>query len=96
VSCVPPENKPQPAEINLPPVPQRGHCQCDGPIVAGRIAQRTVGAGQRRSAVPFAQGREYRKAQAVHELSLLALQHQTRVLTPAMFEKVFAACAVDA
>jgi uracil-DNA glycosylase family 4 len=75
VSCVPPENKPLPAEINT--------CRqflsaviAEMPMLAaivtlGRIAHEStvVTLGQRRSAGPFTHGAacEYRKAQTVHE-----------------------------
>jgi uracil-DNA glycosylase family 4 len=99
VSCVPPENKPQPAEINT--------CRqflsaviAEMPMLAaivtlGRIAHDStvVTLGQRRSAVPFAHG----AAANIGKLRLFTSYHcsryntNTRVLTPAMFEKVFAA-----
>jgi uracil-DNA glycosylase family 4 len=98
VSCVPPENKPLPAEI--------GSCRSflsaaisemlnlQAIVTLGRIAHDStaIALGQRRSAVPFAHG-------AVHELGtvrLFASYHcsryntNTRVLTPDMFRAVFA------
>jgi uracil-DNA glycosylase len=99
VSCVPPENKPQPAEINT--------CRqflsaviAEMPMLAaivtlGRIAHDStvVALGQRRSAVPFVHG----AAANIGKLRLFTSYHCSRyntntgVLTPAMFEKVFAA-----
>ena len=99
VSCVPPENKPQPAEINT--------CRqflsaviAEMPMLAsivtlGRIAHDStvVALGQRRSAVPFTHG----AAANIGKLRLFTSYHCSRyntntgVLTPAMFEKVFAA-----
>jgi uracil-DNA glycosylase len=99
VSCVPPENKPQPAEINT--------CRqflsaviAEMPMLAaivtlGRIAHEStvVTLGQRRSAVPFTHG----AAANIGKLKLFTSYHCSRyntntgVLTPAMFEKVFAA-----
>jgi uracil-DNA glycosylase len=99
VSCVPPENKPQPAEINT--------CRqflsaviAEMPMLAvivtlGRISHEStvVALGQRRSAVPFAHG----AAANIGKFRLFTSYHcsryntNTRVLTPAMFEKVFAA-----
>jgi uracil-DNA glycosylase family 4 len=99
VSCVPPENKPLPAEINT--------CRqflsaviAEMPMLAaivtlGRIAHDStvVTLGQRRSAVPFAHG----AAADIGKLRLFTSYHCSRyntntgVLTPAMFEAVFAA-----
>jgi uracil-DNA glycosylase family 4 len=99
VSCVPPENKPLPAEINT--------CRqflsaviAEMPMLAaivtlGRIAHEStvVTLGQRRSAVPFTHG----AAANIGKLKLFTSYHCSRyntntgVLTPAMFEKVFAA-----
>jgi uracil-DNA glycosylase family 4 len=99
VSCVPPENKPLPAEINT--------CRqflsaviAEMPMLAaivtlGRIAHDStvVALGQRRSAVPFAHG----AAADIGKLRLFTSYHCSRyntntgVLTPAMFEAVFAA-----
>jgi uracil-DNA glycosylase len=99
VSCVPPENKPLPAEINT--------CRqflssviAEMPMLAaivalGRVAHDStvVTLGQRRSAVPFAHG----AAANIGKLTLFTSYHCSRyntntgVLTPAMFEKVFAA-----
>jgi uracil-DNA glycosylase len=98
VRCVPPENKPEPAEVSA--------CRrflvrelASGPLEAvlalGQIAHGAVlGAlGQRRAASPFAHG-------AMHEIGPLLLADSyhcsryntnTRKLTPAMFEAVFAA-----
>src|SRR5215510_6748582 len=99
VSCVPPENKPLPAEINT--------CRqflsaiiAEMPMLAaivtlGRIAHDStvVALGQRRSTVPFAHG----AAANIGKLRLFTSYHCSRyntntgVLTPAMFEAVFAA-----
>lgn len=98
VRCVPPANKPTPAEINV----------CNGFLAAqigalpqlkaivalGRIAHDAVltALAQRKSRFPFAHGAE-------HDLGALRLfdsyhcsryNTNTRVLTPEMFEAVFA------
>jgi len=98
VGCVPPENKPLPAEINtcrrflaaaISEMPTLRAI-----VTLGRIAHEStaVALGQRRSAVPFAHG-------ATHELGnirLFASYHCSRyntntgVLTPDMFHAVFA------
>jgi uracil-DNA glycosylase family 4 len=98
VSCVPPENKPLPAEINtcrrflaaaISEMPALRAI-----VTLGRIAHEStaVALGQRRSAVPFGHG-------AMHELGrikLFASYHCSRyntntgVLTPDMFRAVFA------
>jgi uracil-DNA glycosylase len=99
VSCVPPENKPQPAEINtcrqflsavIAEMPM-----LTAIVTLGRIAHEStvVALGQRRSAVPFAHG----AAANVGTVRLFTSYHCSRyntntgVLTPAMFEAVFAA-----
>jgi uracil-DNA glycosylase len=99
VSCVPPENKPLPVEINtcrqflsaiIAEMPM-----LTAIVTLGRIAHDStvVTLGQRRSAVPFAHG----AAADIGKLRLFTSYHcsryntNTRVLTPAMFEKVFAA-----
>jgi len=99
VSCVPPENKPLPVEINT--------CRqflsaaiADMPKLAaivtlGRIAHESavVALGQKRSAIPFAHG----AASDVGRIRLFTSYHCSRyntntgVLTPTMFEAVFAA-----
>ena len=101
VRCVPPENKPVPAEINtcrqflsaefarLP--------NLSAIVTLGAIAhQSTVKAlGQRIAAYPFAHGASYR----IGHLTLTASYHCSRyntntgVLTPEMFEAVFAGVA---
>ena len=98
VRCVPPQNKPLPAEINtcrrflaaaISEMPTLRAI-----VTLGRIAHEStaVALGQRRSAVPFAHG-------ATHELGnirLFASYHCSRyntntgVLTPDMFHAVFA------
>jgi uracil-DNA glycosylase family 4 len=99
VSCVPPENKPLPAEINtcrqflsavIAEMPMLTTI-----VTLGRIAHEStvVALGQRRSAVPFAHG----AAAGIGKIRLFTSYHcsryntNTRVLTPAMFEAVFAA-----
>ena len=99
VSCVPPENKPQPAEINtcrqflsavIAEMPM-----LTAIVTLGRIAHEStvVALGQRRSAVPFAHG----AAANVGKVRLFTSYHCSRyntntgVLTTAMFEAVFAA-----
>src|SRR5262245_43071424 len=97
VSCVPPENKPLPAEINtcrkfltaaISEMPALRAI-----VTLGRIAHEStaVALGQRRSAVPFAHG-------AMHDLGKLRLfasyhcsryNTNTGVLTPDMFRAVF-------
>jgi uracil-DNA glycosylase family 4 len=98
VNCVPPENKPLPAEINTcrkflaATISDMANLRAI--VTLGRIAHEStvVAFGHRRSAVPFAHG-------AVHELGkikLFASYHcsryntNTRVLTPDMFRTVFA------
>ena len=98
VRCVPPQNKPTPAEIktcNAYLAAQIAALPKLRAIVAlGRIAHDAVLAalGQKRSRFAFGHG-------AVHELNGLRLfdsyhcsryNTNTRVLTPAMFEAVFA------
>jgi uracil-DNA glycosylase family 4 len=98
VCCVPPENKPLPAEVNtcrrflaaaISEMPRLRVI-----VTLGRIAHEStaVALGQRRSAVPFAHG-------AMHQLGnvrLFASYHCSRyntntgVLTPDMFRAVFA------
>jgi len=99
VSCVPPENKPLPAEINtcrqflsaaIAEMPKLAAI-----VTLGRIAHESavVALGQKRSAVPFAHG----AASDVGQIRLFTSYHCSRyntntgVLTPAMFEAVFAA-----
>lgn len=99
VRCVPPENKPQPSEINtcrqflaatIPAMPRLAAV-----VTLGRIAHDTavVALGLKRSAVPFAHG-------AVHKLHGALTLHDsyhcsryntnTGVLTEEMFRAVFA------
>jgi len=99
VSCVPPENKPLPAEINtcrqflsavMAEMPKLAAI-----VTLGRIAHESavVALGKKRSAVPFAHG----AANDIGRFRLFTSYHCSRyntntgVLTPAMFEAVFAA-----
>ena len=86
VRCVPPENKPTPAEINtcreflIPTIAEMRNLRA---IVAlGRIAHETtvkaLGAKRAAAAVQPRRQRRDRRAHVVLELSLLALQHQHR------------------
>src|SRR5437016_4927221 len=94
VSCVPPENKPLPAEINtcrqflsavIAEMPM-----LTAIVTLGRIAHEStvVALGQRRSAVPFGHG----AAAGIGKIRLFTSYHCSRyntntgVLTPAMFE----------
>ncbi len=86
VRCVPPENKPTPAEITtcrqfLTPT-IASFPNLDAVLALGAIAhQSTVKAlGQRVAAMPFKHGgrHEARAADVVLQLSLLAIQHQYR------------------
>ena len=99
VRCVPPENKPTPAEINTCRdflVPTIAEMPRLAVIVAlGRIAHETVvkALGAKRSAAPFAHGREaeigrYRLFSSYH---CSRYNTNTGVLTPEMFRAVFAA-----
>ena len=98
VHCVPPENKPQPAEINtcrkflIAAIADMANLRAI--VTLGRIAHEStaVALGQRRAAIPFGHG-------AVHDVGairLFASYHcsryntNTRVLTPEMFCAVFA------
>ncbi len=99
VSCVPPENKPLPLEINtcrqflsaaISGMPKLGAI-----LTLGRIAHDStvVALGQKRSAVPFAHG----AAKDIGNIRLFTSYHCSRyntntgVLTPAMFQAVVAA-----
>jgi uracil-DNA glycosylase family 4 len=99
VSCVPPENKPLPAEINtcrqflsaaISEMPRLSAI-----LTLGRIAHESavVALGQKRSAVAFAHG----AAKDIGKIRLFTSYHCSRyntntgVLTPAMFEAVFSA-----
>jgi uracil-DNA glycosylase family 4 len=99
VRCVPPENKPTPAEINScrdylsPTIAEMPKLKA---IVAlGRIAHETVvkALGGKRAAAPFSHG----GTAALGEIELFSSYHcsryntNTRVLTPEMFRAVFAA-----
>lgn len=99
VGCVPPENKPLPAEIKtcrrflasvISEMPK-----LRAVVTLGRIAHESAVAalGERRSAVPFGHG----ATGDIGPIRLFASYHCSRyntntgVLTPAMFEAVFAA-----
>ncbi len=103
VRCVPPQNKPTPAEINTCRtflVSSYGEMKNLRAIVAlGRIAHESVvrALGSKLSAMPFAHG-------AVHEAGQLRLYDSyhcsryntnTGVLTPKMFKDVFKKVAVS-
>ena len=99
VHCVPPENKPTPAEIHtcrdayltrrIPAMPKLRAI-----VALGRIAHESTlrALGQRLAAAPFAHGARH----TVGALTLFDSYHCSRyntntgVLTPAMFESVFA------
>lgn len=103
VRCVPPQNKPIPAEINACRPFLAGTIEASPDLRAilalGRIAHDSVvrAFGQRPSALPFAHGAEHllpgRQAEAI---SLFDSYHCSRyntntgVLTPEMFQAVFA------
>ena len=103
VRCVPPQNKPLPAEINtcrqflIPTI--AGMSRLRAIVVLGRIAHETTvkALGLRNAAAPFAHG-------AVHIAGPLKLYDSyhcsryntnTRVLTPEMFRNVFAKVRAD-
>jgi uracil-DNA glycosylase family 4 len=103
VSCVPPQNKPLPAEINTCRqylVAKIGAMQnLRAVVVLGRIAHDSTlkALGLRASAAPFAHG-------AIHQAGALKLYDSyhcsryntnTRVLTPEMFRNVFARVRAD-
>lgn len=99
VRCVPPENKPTPAEINTcrtflgPTIAEMK--QIKAIVVLGRIAHETTVKvlGAKRADAPFSHGA---KAQ-IGPIALFSSYHcsryntNTRVLTPEMFRSVFAA-----
>ena len=99
VRCVPPENKPTPAEINtcrdfltatVAEMPKLAAI-----VALGRIAHETVvkSFGQKRSAAPFSHG----AVAALGKITLFSSYHCSRyntntgVLTPEMFRDVFKA-----
>lgn len=100
VRCVPPENKPTPAEArtcreNFLAAEIAAMPKLEAIVALGQIAHTEVlkTLGQRRAAYPFKHG-------AIHRFARLALADSyhcsryntnTGVLTPAMFESVFAA-----
>jgi uracil-DNA glycosylase family 4 len=103
VRCLPPQNKPLPAEINtcrqflIPTI--AGMSRLRAIVVLGRIAHETTvkALGLRNAAAPFAHG-------AVHMAGKLKLYDSyhcsryntnTRVLTPDMFRNVFAKVRSD-
>jgi uracil-DNA glycosylase len=99
VRCVPPENKPTPAEINTcrdflkPTIAEMKKLHAI--VVLGRIAHETVvkTLGAKRSAAPFSHGGKAR----IGGFTLFSSYHCSRyntntgVLTPEMFRAVFAA-----
>jgi len=99
VRCVPPENKPTPAEINTcreflnPTIAEMKHLRAI--VVLGRIAHETAvkALGVKRSAAAFSHGCETK----LGELTLFSSYHCSRyntntgVLTPEMFRAVFKA-----
>lgn len=99
VRCVPPENKPTPSEIatcrDYLRATIAGMPGLRALVALGRIAHESVLAslGLRKSANPFAHGRRH---QVAPTLALYDSYHcsryntSTRVLTPAMFDAVFA------
>jgi uracil-DNA glycosylase family 4 len=103
VRCVPPGNKPTPAEIKTcrPFLDATiASAKSLAAIVAlGRIAHDSVvqALGRKRGELPFAHGREHVLLDAgAHELTLFDSYHCSRyntntgVLTPDMFQSVFA------
>jgi uracil-DNA glycosylase len=99
VRCVPPENKPTPAEINtcrdflMPTIAEMKKLRAI--VVLGRIAHETVvkTLGAKRSAAAFSHGGKA----TIGELALFSSYHCSRyntntgVLTPEMFHAVFKA-----
>jgi uracil-DNA glycosylase len=98
VRCVPPENKPTPAEIttcrDFLAATIKEMSKLRAMVALGRIAHETlvVAGGARRSAFPFGHGREH----TIGGLTLFDSYHCSRyntntgVLTPQMFRDVFA------
>ena len=99
VRCVPPENKPTPAEINtcraflVPTIAEMKNLRAI--VVLGRIAHETTvkALGARRAAAPFSHGGKA----TIGALALFSSYHCSRyntntgVLTPDMFRAVFKA-----
>jgi uracil-DNA glycosylase family 4 len=97
VRCVPPENKPLPAEINtcrdflVPTIAEMENLHAIVPL--GRIAHETtvVALGGKKSAAPFSHGCEHK----IGNYTLFSSYHCSRyntntgVLTPHMFREVF-------
>lgn len=100
VRCVPPENKPTPAEVNTCRIFLTGRIgalpQLRAIVALGRIAHDStvVALGHKRSAFPFAHGARHDVRPG---LALFDSYHcsryntSTRVLTPEMFRDVFVA-----
>jgi uracil-DNA glycosylase family 4 len=103
VRCVPPENKPTPAEINMCRSflgPTIGEMTRIAAIVAlGRIAHDTTvrALGTKLAQAPFSHGARAQIATAGQSIALFSSYHCSRyntntgVLTPEMFRRVFAA-----
>lgn len=102
VRCVPPQNKPTPAEINtcrrfLMPV-MESMPNLTTILALGRIAHESLlrGFGEKLSSRPFAHGAVFQIPQGGRSISLHASYHcsryntQTGVLTAASFEAIFA------
>jgi uracil-DNA glycosylase family 4 len=99
VRCVPPENKPTPAEINtcrqflLPAIEEMKNLRAI--VVLGRIAHETTvkALGAKRSAVPFSHGGTAKLGMFTLFSSYHCSRYNTNtgVLTPEMFRAVFKA-----
>jgi uracil-DNA glycosylase family 4 len=103
VRCVPPENKPTPAEINtcrdflVPTIAEMSNLRAI--VSLGRIAHETTvkALGAKRSAAAFSHGGRAEIATATGNRALFSSYHCSRyntntgVLTPKMFRAVFAA-----
>ncbi len=97
VRCVPPENKPSPAEIRtcrdflVPTIEEMTKLRVIVPL--GRIAHETavVALGGKRSAVPFSHGGEHKLGPCLLLSSYHCSRYNTNtgVLTPQMFKAVF-------
>ena len=102
VRCVPPANKPLPAEIATCRTflieRMAGLPELTAVLALGRIAHESVvrALGQRLAAVPFGHGRQHAVSSAGRDLQLFDSYHCSRyntntgVLTTAMFRAVFA------
>jgi uracil-DNA glycosylase family 4 len=100
VRCVPPENKPTPAEArtcreNFLAAEIAGMPNLAALVALGQLAHNEVlkALGERRAAFPFKHGTVHRTAKFVLADSYHCSRYNTNtgVLTPAMFEAVFAA-----